>query len=68
MIWYLVTQRHAYTLRKYLKTWGRPLAGRFRELIYEKVLAEPEFEASPGTYMYCDIERSYRRLPDVSPT
>ena len=57
MIRYLVTNRHAYTLGRYLQTWGQPLAGRFRVVPYERFLDAPEFEAHPGTYIFSDIER-----------
>ena len=30
MITYLVTKRHAYTIKFYLKNWGQSLVGRFR--------------------------------------
>ena len=59
MIWYVVTKQHAYTLRAYLKTWGKPLAGRFCELTYDDLLRTREFKAFPGTYIFSDIERLY---------
>ena len=57
MIWYIVTKRHAYTLRRYLRTWGRPLVERFGIATYEALLADPTTEAPPGTYIFSDIER-----------
>ena len=59
MIWYVVTKQHAYTLSAYLKTWGKPLAGRFCELTYDDLLRTREFKAFPGTYIFSDIERLY---------
>ncbi len=59
MIWYVVTKPHAYTLRDYLKTWGKPLAGRFCELTYDDLLRTREFKVLPGTYIFSDIERLY---------
>ncbi len=57
MIWYIVTKRHAYTLRRYLRTWGRPLVERFGIATYEALLADPTTEAPPRTYIFSDIER-----------
>ncbi len=58
MITYLVTERHAYTIQFYLKTLGKPLAGRFRVATYASLLlGEQKFEAHPGTYIFSDIER-----------
>ena len=57
MITYLVTKRHAYTIKFYLKNWGLALAGRFRVEPYESFLDAPEFEDHSGTYIFSDIER-----------
>ncbi len=59
MIWYVVTEQHAYTLRDYLKTWGLSLAGRFCEVTYDELFSTNEFEGLPGAYIFSDIERLY---------
>ena len=57
MIWYMVTQEHAYTIQFYLETWGKPVAGRFGVAPYELWLGAKEFEPVPGTYIFTDMDR-----------
>ncbi len=64
MIWYLVTDRHAYTIKGYLKNWGRPVAGRFRVETYVSMFGDlDKFEARPATYIFSDIERMSGPVP-----
>ena len=64
MICYLVTERHAYTIRFYLKNWGRPVAERIRVQTYVSMFGDlDKFEARPGTYIFSDIERLSGPVP-----
>ncbi len=38
MIWYLATHPHTYTIERYLETWGKAVAGRFRVATYRSLL------------------------------
>lgn len=55
MIYYLVTRRHAYTMRSFIDTWAKELLPRVKVLSYESL----PYSWSPrqGTYIFSDIER-----------
>lgn len=55
MIFYLVTQKHAYTMRSFLNFWGNELASRIKVLSYEYLIHASAIK--PGTYIFSDIER-----------
>lgn len=55
MIYYIVSDRHRYTMESYLKFWGKPLAHLFTVVSYKDFLAQ---RALPyGSYIFSDIER-----------
>jgi len=55
MIYYLVTQKHAYTIRSFINTWAKELLSRIKVLSYES-LPHRRF-LKQGTYIFSDIER-----------
>ncbi len=55
MIFYLVTQMHAYTMRLFIDSWGRGCASRITVLPYENLIWSDTLK--PGTYIFSDIER-----------
>jgi hypothetical protein len=55
MIHYLVTRAHAYTMRMYLETWQRDLAGRVSFEYYEDLPYRQHIAG--GTYIFSDLER-----------
>jgi hypothetical protein len=55
VIVYLVTAKHSYTMRRYLRTWGRPLASRIQIFFYD--LLTRRHRRRGGTYIFSDIER-----------
>jgi len=55
MIYYLVTQKHAYTIRSFINTWAKELLPRLKVLSYES-LPHRRF-LKQGTYIFSDIER-----------
>ncbi|MCP4370425.1 MAG: hypothetical protein GY797_20280 [Deltaproteobacteria bacterium] len=55
MIFYLVTKNHAYTITRYLKSWGTTLAPRLKPVFYEQLKGLRAL--GPGTYIFSDIER-----------
>lgn len=59
MIYYLVTQRHSYTMAAYLESWGGELARQLQIVPYGSLMGNREFPA--GTYVFSDLER----LPTV---
>ena len=57
MIFYAVTERHAYTMGSYLKTWGKHLVPHIRLFPYEVLLAPQELTVQPGTWIFSDVDR-----------
>lgn len=55
MMFYLVSQAHAYTINKYLGLWGKALVPRIRVLPYEQLVKTRALQT--GTYIFSDIER-----------
>jgi hypothetical protein len=56
MIFYLVRQQHAYTVIKYLESWGIKTTASFvRPLFYEKLWQMKKLPT--GTYIFSDLER-----------
>jgi hypothetical protein len=55
MIYYLVTDRHHYTMRQYLQSWGRDLARAVQVVPYAALPRNRELPV--GTYIFSDIER-----------
>jgi len=55
MIYFLLTARHNYTIRQYLRSWGRELTSRMQVIPYSALPANRELPA--GTYVFSDIER-----------
>lgn len=55
MIYYLVSQDHAYTLNYYVTSWGKSILHRIRPVFYENLTRIKRF--SPGTYIFSDLER-----------
>lgn len=63
MIHYLVRDRHAHTMRGFLKHWAPGLQAHVRVLPYEEVFRSAELP--PGVHLFADLERlrpSERRL------
>jgi hypothetical protein len=57
VIHYLVTREHAYTMRTFLQSWGKPLAGRVRIVTYEEVLAGIKLPRRDASYIFSDLDR-----------
>jgi hypothetical protein len=55
MIFYLVSQKHSYTMRPFLAFWAKDFAHRINVLSYESLMYRKELK--PGTYIFSDIER-----------
>ncbi len=55
MIYYLVTQKHAYTIRSFINTWAKELLPRIKVLSYESLPHRRSLKQ--GTYIFSDIER-----------
>lgn len=55
MIYYLVTQKHAYTIRSFINTWAKELLARINVLSYESLPHRRSLKQ--GTYIFSDIER-----------
>jgi len=55
MIYYLATAQHGYTIRSYLDSWGKALAGRIQVLPYEELSNRDRLPY--GTYIFADLER-----------
>ena len=66
MIWYFATRPHTHTIKFYLETLGRHLAGRFRVESYESLLGDANFKTRPGTYIFSDIESMDPRLAQLA--
>ena len=57
MIYYLVTQRHRYTMGSYLDHWARSSSTRFQIVAYDTLASCTELCA--GTYIFSDLERLF---------
>lgn len=55
MIYYLVTQKHAYTIRSFINIWAKGLLPRIKVLSYESLPHRRSLKQ--GTYIFSDIER-----------
>jgi hypothetical protein len=55
MIYYLVTRKHAYTIRSFIYTWAKELSERIKVLSYESLPHRRSLMR--GTYIFSDIER-----------
>jgi hypothetical protein len=55
MIYYLVTEQHAYTMTSFFSSWGKGLEKRITVVPYTHLLRGRRNE--PGTYIFSDIER-----------
>ncbi|CAD0227956.1 hypothetical protein [Planktothrix agardhii] len=55
MIFYVVTESHAFTMNRYLESWGRNLLPLVRPIFYEQL---NKIKSLPvGTYIFSDLER-----------
>lgn len=55
MIFYVVTEKHAFTINQYLESWGRNLLSQVRPIFYEQL---DKIKSLPvGTYIFSDLER-----------
>src|SRR5678816_2300683 len=57
MIFYAVTERHAYTMRSYLQSWGQHLLPHIHLFPYERLLEPMELKVPPGTWIFSDVDR-----------
>jgi hypothetical protein len=57
MIFYAVTERHAYTMRSYLQSWGQHLLPHVHLFPYERLLEPMELKVPPGTWIFSDVDR-----------
>jgi predicted N-acetyltransferase YhbS len=57
MIYYLVTAQHGYTMRSYLESWGRDLAGRIAVVSYEELAAGRALPDRGASYVFSDLDR-----------
>jgi hypothetical protein len=55
VIYYLVTKENADTIERFLRYWGRLLAGSIQPLFYQDLVRGGVLR--PGTYIFSDIER-----------
>lgn len=55
MLYFLVNERHDYTIRWFLEDWGRGIADRVRVIHYRRFLKSKRMRA--GSYVFSDIER-----------
>jgi hypothetical protein len=55
MIYYLVTQDHAYTINYYVTSWGKSILPRICPIFYENLTRMKRL--LPGTYIFSDLER-----------
>ncbi len=55
MIFYVVTEKHAFTINRYLESWGRNLLPQVRPVFYEQLDKIKSLPA--GTYIFSDLER-----------
>jgi hypothetical protein len=55
MIFYLVSQKHSYTMRPFLTFWAKDFAYRISVVSYESLMYREKL--TPGTYIFSDIER-----------
>lgn len=55
MIYYLVTANHQYTMRGYLRSWGKLLRETIQIIPYEKLATYESL--TYGTYIFSDLER-----------
>ncbi len=55
MLYFLVNERHDYTIHWFLEDWGRGIADRVRVVTYRKFLRSKRMRA--GSYIFSDIER-----------
>src|SRR6266496_6263258 len=63
MIYYLVTQKHAYTMRSFMDTWAPELLSRVRVLSYESLLHRKVL--GHGAYIFSDVERLTPEQADI---
>jgi len=63
MIYYLVTQKHAYTIRSFINTWAKELLPRIKVLSYESLPHRRSLKQ--GTYIFSDIERLPREQAKI---
>jgi len=55
MIFYVVTEKHAFTINQHLESWGRNLLPLVRPIFYEQL---DKIKSLPvGTYIFSDLER-----------
>jgi hypothetical protein len=57
MIYYLVTQRHRYTIDSYLDHWAHSSSTRIQIVAYDTLASCTELHA--GTYIFSDLERLF---------
>jgi hypothetical protein len=57
MIYYLVTQRHRYTMGTFLESWGRALRDRVRIVPYDDLLQGKLLPSSDASYVFSDLDR-----------
>ena len=55
MIYFLVTQKHGYTMRSFINFWAKELAHRIKVVSYEYLIHAKSLKY--GTYIFSDIER-----------
>jgi hypothetical protein len=63
MIYYVVSQRHAYTVRSFINDWAGELLQRIKVLSYESLPYSKSFRQ--GTYIFSDIERLTREQAKI---
>jgi hypothetical protein len=55
VIYYLVTKENADTIERFIRNWGKPLAGSIQPLFYQELVRGRTL--GPGAYIFSDIER-----------
>jgi len=64
MIYYLVTEQHAYPMRSFLESWGEHLAGRLKIVTYGSLLAGREqLPERGGSYIFTNFGSINRMSP-----
>ncbi len=55
MIYYLITQRHAFTMQTFLDDWGKALADRITIVLYERLFSSGSIVMPEGTYIFTSL-------------
>lgn len=66
MIFYLVTEEHAYTMGGYLQSWGQHLARQIHLIRYDALLEPKELKFPFGTWIFSDIDRLPSKVQAVA--